>query len=115
MSKEAFRTAIRTTAIQLASYGNVLFDIQNERNLDDRPDMYLEQFWVQAIFDDIKSVHPARLVTASNTAAKGTYQTAQFTHEIGLDVAAYHDARNPDWYYQVPSVIDDIWYVYPWR
>lgn len=79
----------------LRTYDNLIFDIQNERNVQDR--RFMSEDDVGRIFRAIKAADPARLATASN-APDGASVDADFTARIGMDVNAYHDERLPNWY-----------------
>jgi hypothetical protein len=50
------------------------------------------------------------VVTASNSQDLDAGAAAQFTRDVGLDVAAYHDPRIPVWYTaaQIQSVVDAL-------
>jgi hypothetical protein len=82
----------------LRSYSNILFDIQNERNVEDR--RYMSEADVGRIFAGIKAADPARIATASNSIGQdwGPRYAADFTARLGLDVTAFHEARSDDWY-----------------
>ena len=62
-----FRTAIIATTRALMSYENVLFDIQNERDVYGPFGRSLSPTNVAAIAAAIKTVHPSRIVTASSS------------------------------------------------
>ena len=93
-----FQTAIAAAARALASYDNILFDIQNERDVYGPFGRPLAATDVAAIAAAIKRITPSRVVTASNAPGTTPSAAAQFTADTGLDVTAYHDDRVPDWY-----------------
>jgi hypothetical protein len=80
----------------LRDYDNLLFDIQNERNVTDR--RHMSEADVRNIFDAIKSHDPGRITTASNSPVDPPEFAAAFAARLGLDVTAYHEPRTPDWY-----------------
>src|SRR5439155_7781825 len=80
----------------LRSYENLLFDIQNERNVQDRRFMSEADF--ARIFAGIKALDPARIATADNSPVDDAQYGADFTARLGLDVTAFHEARRSDWY-----------------
>jgi hypothetical protein len=90
------RRAIMAVTDALRSYDNVLFDIQNERNVRDR--RFMSEANVASIFAGIKSVDPARITTASNSPEDTAEFAAAFTARLGLDVTAYHEPRSSTWY-----------------
>jgi hypothetical protein len=90
------RLAIMAATDALRSYDNVLFDIQNERNVRDR--RFMSETDVASIFAGIKSVDPARITTASNSPENTPEFAASFAARLGLDVTAYHEPRSADWY-----------------
>jgi hypothetical protein len=53
---------------------------------------------VRSIFAGIKAIDPARIATASNAPVDSPEEAARFTAALGLDVTAYHDARQSNWY-----------------
>ncbi|HEV3142211.1 MAG TPA: hypothetical protein VGY57_16910 [Vicinamibacterales bacterium] len=91
----------------LRSYENLIFDIQNERNVRDR--RYMSEDDVGRIFRALKAVDPSRIATASN-APDGASIDADFTSRLGLDVNAYHDDRFPNWYQldELQSVVNAL-------
>ena len=93
-----FRTAIIATTRALISYENVLFDIQNERDVYGPFGRSLSPTNVAAIAAAIKTVHPSRIVTASSSPNTSPSETARFTADSGLDVTAYHDDRVANWF-----------------
>ena len=93
-----FRDGILATAAALRSYPNVLFDIENERNIYGPGDQPLGRGDVAAIYAGIKTVDPSRIVTASNSSTVTPENAAQFTIDLGLDVVAYHDPREFNWF-----------------
>ena len=55
---------------------------------------------VGTIFRAIKAVHPERIATADHSLGEdwGPQYGADFTARLGLDVSAYHERRQADWY-----------------
>ena len=90
------RLAIMAVTDALRSYDNLLFDIQNERNVGDR--RFMSEANVASIFAGIKSVDAARITTASNSPVDSPEFAAAFTARLGLDVTAYHEPRSSRWY-----------------
>jgi hypothetical protein len=96
MTPATARAGIVAATGVLRSYDNLLFDIQNERNVQDR--RYMSPADVSSIFAGIKSIDPARIATADNSPVDSPDYAAQFTVSLGLDVTAYHEARPANWY-----------------
>jgi hypothetical protein len=92
------RDAIVSTARALTAYDNILFDIQNERDVYGPFGRPLAQPDVASIAAVIKAVDPQRIVTASITPNQSPETAARFTADTRLDVTAYHDDRVPNWY-----------------
>jgi hypothetical protein len=90
------RLAIMAAADALRSYDNIMFDVQNERNVGDRRNM--SEADVAAIYAGVKSVDPARITFASNSPVDPPQYAADFTVRLGLDVTAYHEPRVSNWY-----------------
>jgi hypothetical protein len=90
------RQGIVAVTDALRSYDNLLFDIQNERNVRDR--RYMSEADVRSILEGIRSADPARITTASNSPADGPAYAADFTARVGLDVTAYHEPRTMEWH-----------------
>ena len=82
----------------LRSYDNILFDIQNERNVTDR--RFMSEADVERIYQAVKAADPARIATADNSLGQdwGPQYAADFTSRLGLDVVAFHESRGPTWY-----------------
>jgi hypothetical protein len=96
MTPRTARVGILAATDALRSYDNLLFDIQNERNVPDR--RYMSESDVASIFAGIKAVDPARIATADNSSWSTPQYAADFTARLGLDVTAYHEPRGSDWY-----------------
>ena len=92
------RVGLANVASELRSYENVLFDIQNERNVQDR--RFLAEQDVASIYRAIKAVDPARIVGCSEARgdAAGPAVDASFVARLGLDVTMLHETRSSDWY-----------------
>src|SRR5262249_49753965 len=84
-----------TKALQ-NKYDNVLFDIQNERNVGDR--RYMSGDDVGRIYQAVKAAAPTRIATASNSPILTPAEATNFTTTYGLDVTAYHEPRFSGWY-----------------
>src|SRR5262245_34789462 len=93
-----FRDGILAATDALRSYDNLIFDIQNERNVYGPFGRPLSAEDVASIRAGIKSLHPGRVVTASNSSEKTAEFSAQFASDTGLDVNAYHDPRTSQFY-----------------
>jgi len=115
LSVSAFGSAIAATTAELSGYGNVIFDIQNERNLSDRQDQYLSFSDVTTIRAAIKSADSDRIVTASNDQSMSPSDAGDFQLDADLDVAAYHEERGSTWYDSVDYVVSEMWYASPWN
>jgi hypothetical protein len=96
MTAAAAKLGIVAATEALRSYDNILFDIQNERNVGDR--RFMSETDVAAIFAAVKATDSARITTASMSPASDAAETADFTARLRLDVTAYHEPRTPDWY-----------------
>jgi hypothetical protein len=96
MTPSTARVGIAAATDALRSYDNLLFDIQNERNVTDR--RFMSETDVGRIFQSIKATDPARIATASNAPVEDLRYPAQFTSNLGLDVTAYHESRPSNWY-----------------
>jgi hypothetical protein len=90
------RLAIGHVARSLRGYDNLLFDIQNERNVRDR--RYMTESDVAHVLSAINAIDPARIVVASTSPADTPAHAAAFTERLGLDATAYHEPRSADWY-----------------
>ena len=89
-------TGILAATNALRSYDNLLFDIENERNVQDT--RYMSEADVARIFAGIKAIDPGRIATASEAPVENAQTAANFTARVGLDVTAYHDPRGSHWY-----------------
>ena len=96
MTPATARVGILAATNALRSYDNLLFDIENERNVQDR--RFMSAANVASIFAGIKATDPARIATASNAPVESAQLAANFTTQLGLDVTAYHDPRGSNWY-----------------
>src|SRR2546425_2762226 len=96
MTPAAARVGILAATSALRSYDNLLFDIENERNVQDR--RFMSAADVGSIFAGVKAIDPARIATASNAPVNSPEYAAQFTAALGLDVTAYHETRPSNWY-----------------
>ena len=86
---DAYRTAIAGVATRLLAAGgqrHVLFDVQNEY-----PIHGLTAADVHGILAAVKTVDPARIVTASGGGG-------DIRDDSAMDVVAYHDGRGDDWH-----------------
>jgi hypothetical protein len=90
MSVPAYREAIVAAARELRGHRNVLFDVQNEFQING-----LTEAEAAEIVAAVKAVDPSRIVTASPA---GTPEEAgRFARESGAAVVALHDPRVPGW------------------
>jgi hypothetical protein len=110
LNADTYRAAIAAATSALLPYRHILIDIENERNIYGPFGSSLAAADVAAITAAIKAIDPTRVVTASNSQELDVNAAAQFTRGTGLDVAAYHDARNPTWYTaaQIQAVVDAL-------
>jgi len=92
------RVGLANVASAMRSYENVLIDIQNERNVQDR--RFLSEPDIVSIYQAIKAVDPARIVGCSEARgdAAGPAIGASFVARLGLDVTMFHETRSSDWY-----------------
>ena len=96
MTPVTARTGILAATSALRSYDNLLFDIQNERNVLDR--RFMSEADVRSTFSGIKAIDPSRIAFADNAPVDTPEYAAQFAVNLGLDVTAYHDPRPANWY-----------------
>src|SRR4051812_22000269 len=110
MNADAYRAAIAAATSALLPYRHILVDIENERNIYGPFGRSLAAPDVSAIVGAIKAIDPARVVTASNSQDLDVNAAAQFTRDVNLDVAAYHDPRIANWYTagQIQSIVDAL-------
>ena len=108
MSVPAYRSALQRIAFLLRGQRHVLFDLQNERDLD-CPAMHLTPAQVRDLREAVKDRgrgDPARLVVASTTGSSPPIAgnlddpagTVGFVRTVGLDATAFHDPRGPGWH-----------------
>jgi hypothetical protein len=93
-----FKDGILATAAALRPYDNILFDIENESDIYGPGDRPLATADIASILAGIKAIHPSRIVTASVSSQHTAEFTAKFTASVGLDVTAYHDPREFNWF-----------------
>src|SRR5262249_53779349 len=98
MTIDTALTGIVNATEALRQYDNILFDIQNERNVGDR--RYMSEGDVGRIYRAVKAVDPSRTTTADNSLGEdwGPQYASDFTARLGLDVTAFHEGRRADWY-----------------
>jgi hypothetical protein len=96
MTPATARIGIAAAADALRGYENLIFDIQNERNVGDR--RFMSETDVGRIFAAVKATDPARIATASNAPVNDAQYAADFAARLGLDVTAYHEPRPANWY-----------------
>jgi hypothetical protein len=115
MTVDAYQRGLQRTAFLLREYRHVLFDLQNERDLD-RPAMHLAPPQVRALRDAVRDPErgdPRRLVVASTTGSSppivgdevNPAGTVGFVKTAGLDAVAFHDPRGAGWETRVPAVV----------
>ena len=92
------RIGFANVAAAMRAYDNVLIDIQNERNVQDR--RFMSEPDIVSIYQAIKAVDPARIVGCSEARgdAAGPATDASFVARLGLDVSMLHETRSSDWY-----------------
>jgi hypothetical protein len=95
------RTAIVAAAIELRSYDNILFDIQNERNVQDR--RHMSESDCASIVNAVRAVDSSRILVVSNSPIDPPEYAADFAVRLGLDATAYHEPRVINWY-ELPVV-----------
>lgn len=99
------RKAIRAVARDLLAYRNVIFDLQNEHDLDGR-ETYISLANAIALHDAVKTVDPNRVMVMSFTGAeKGESGAKADSDVIGLDAFAYHEDRNGSWFSRTGEVV----------
>jgi hypothetical protein len=96
MTPSTARIGIENVTQAVRSYDNLLFDIQNERNVNDR--RFMSGTDVSRIYTAVKAIDPARITFADNAPVDPPEYAAQFTATYGLDVTAYHEPRPGNWY-----------------
>src|SRR6266849_612402 len=98
MTPATARIGIGNVATALRSYENVLFDIQNERNVPDR--RFMSEPDIAAIYRTIKDIDQSRIVGCSEARGDdpGPVVHAAFMARLGLDVDMFHETRQSDWY-----------------
>jgi hypothetical protein len=98
MTPSTAKVGIANATRELRSYDNLLFDIQNERNVEDR--RYMSPDDVRSIYLAIKSVDPNRIAFADNSLGEdwGPQYAADFTARLGLDATGFHESRDIGWY-----------------
>jgi hypothetical protein len=96
MTPATARVGIVAATSALRSYDNLLFDIENERNVTDR--RFMSGSDVASIFAGVKATDPARIAFASNAPVDPPEYAAKFAADLGLDVTAYHEPRPSNWY-----------------
>lgn len=110
MSMDATLAGIVNATNELRGYDNVLFDIQNERNVGDR--RYMSEEDVGRIYRAVKAADPSRITFADNSLGEdwGPQYAADFTARLGLDVTALHESRKLQWYTQpfLQSIVDTM-------
>jgi hypothetical protein len=104
MTPETARTGLVNAATALRGYDNLLFDIENERNVTDR--RFVSEADVARDYAAIKTADPNRITFASNAPVDSAQYSADFTRRLGLDVNAYHEPRNDDWY--TPGFVQSV-------
>jgi len=118
MEVPEYKAALVSAANELRDFHHIVIDIENERDLEDRPEQFLSLGDTQDARNMIKSADPSRIVTASNTGVSGEdgIGTAAMQVNLGLDLAAFHDPRYSDWYsWRTPWIIQNMWYYWPWN
>ncbi len=95
------------------AFRNVILDIQNERNMEGR-ETFLGLEDTTATADRIHAADPGRIVTASSDSSKAPAEAGSLQITLHLNIAAYHDERNPTWFDSVPWIVDSMWYASPW-
>jgi hypothetical protein len=93
-----FRDGVVATAVALRGYDNILFDIENESDIYGPSDRPLTTAEIAGILAGIRAVHPGRIVTASISSQHTDEYTANLTASLGLDVTAFHDPREFNWF-----------------
>ena len=96
MTPATAKVGILAATSALRTYDNLLFDIENERNVHDR--RFMSGADVASIFAGIKATDPARIAFASNAPVDSPEYAAQFAVSLDLDVTAYHESRPANWY-----------------
>ncbi|MEW5859126.1 MAG: hypothetical protein AB1861_17360, partial [Cyanobacteriota bacterium] len=106
LNVEQFTRGIVDATAQLAPYRNVIFDLQNERDLG-RPEQDLAEAQVKNISQAVRAVDPSRILVASNSAT-GATGTVNFVKSTNLSGVAYHDPRNADWYEKTGLIVRSL-------
>jgi hypothetical protein len=103
MSVPAYVRAVRAAIAELAadpSNDHVLVDLQNERNLADRPLQFLPVADVKQLSDQLRGTAGTRRppIAASMEQSASPAEVARFAHDGALDIAAWHEPRNAEWF-----------------
>jgi hypothetical protein len=106
------------TAEALAGRPNVLFDLQNEWNVNGTPECgrgcteEARVSYLRDVRNAVKGVDPLRIVTASRSsyapAARAEMDAARDARVAGFDVLAYHDGRDSTWAEDTAGVVERL-------
>ena len=98
MTPATARVGIANVTSAVRSYENLLFDIQNERNVPDR--RFMSEPDIAAIYRTIKDIDQSRVVGCSEARGDdaGPPLNVGFMRRLGLDVDLFHETRQSDWY-----------------
>jgi hypothetical protein len=92
----AYKNGLVSATQALAGYGNILFDIQNERDDIGCFGQPMSEPDVKDAYDRMHAAHADRVIVASSTGDAGS--AASFTSRVGLWATAFHDPRICEWY-----------------
>jgi hypothetical protein len=99
ISFDAYVNGVRRVAERLTGYRNLLFDIQNECNLNGPAHRTpLSDGQIIQIKNAVKSVDPARIVTASFSQDTDHISSAHRANNSQQDVLSWHENREPNWW-----------------
>ena len=113
MSFANYKAAVVETVSALANesdrFSHVIVDLQNERNLSDRPFQFLSDAQVAELAGAIRAVGgPISQRLTASVATPSASEVANSVAAESLNMAAWHDERSDDWYLQTQSRVVDL-------
>lgn len=105
----AVPAAVSILANQSARFPHVIIDLQNERNLSGRPFQFLPDVNVHQLTDAIRAAGgPISQKLAASAATPSTDEVAGSVSAGGLDIADWHDPRDPNWFALTEGRVADL-------
>lgn len=113
MSLGAYQAAVPAVvsilANQSARFPHVIIDLQNERNLSDRPFQFLPDANVRQLSDAIRAGGgPISRKLAASVATPSTAEVAGSVSAGGTDIANWHDPRDANWFALTEARVTDL-------